>query len=100
MSRTETVHVKLERCDKWTSNLHDKYAEGMDDYDLSDCCSSCKVFLKDGVWWEVVHQEDLGEYGFTKVLNKDQSSLEIIAQFYNGGACLDEIIEACLKDNK
>ena len=100
MSRMQTVHVKLERCDKWTTDFHKKHTVDMDEYDLSDYCSSCKVLVKDGVWWEIVHQEDFDEYGFTKVLHKDNSSLELITHFYNGGACLDEIIEACLEDNK
>ena len=96
MSRMETVRVKLERCDKYVSRELTRQTEGMDEYELSDFCHDNKVFYKDG-WWEIVNEENFEEYGFTEIISKDQSSVEFITQFYNGGTCLSEIIEGVLK---
>ena len=94
MSRMETVHLKMERCDKSTEDFFRKQTEGMDDYDLSDYCYENNLYVKDGKWWEFTYKKELDECGFVEVLHKDSSSVEILAHFYNGGASLDEIIDS------
>lgn len=100
MSRTQTMHVRLERCDKDVSSFFDQETEGMDEYDLADYCFDKNIYKANGNWWEEAYKEELDEYGFTKVLSKDQSSVEFITQFYNGGTCLPEIIEGVLDGTK
>ena len=99
MSRIQTVRVKLERCDKYVSRELTKATEGMDEYELSEYCADNSVFYKNG-WWEIVRKEEFEEYGFTEIISKDQSSIEFITQFYNGGTCLSEIIEGVLNGTK
>ena len=97
MSRMETVHLKMERCDTYAEQFFRKQTEGMDDYDLSDYCSDNNLYVKDGEWWEFTYNKELDESGFTEVLNKTGSSVEFITSFYNGGACLEDIIGYVLR---
>ena len=99
MSRMETVHLKMERRDKYAEQFFRKKTEGMDDYGLSDYCSDNNLYVKDGEWWEFTYKKELDVFGFTEVLSKDSSSIELITHFYNGGACLEEIIDGVMEES-
>ena len=98
MSRIQTIHVKLERCDKYISRFFDKETEHMDEFELSDYCSDKNIYKVGGSWWEEVHKEEFEEFGFTKILSQDNSSVEFITQFYNGGCSLDGLVGEVLNE--
>lgn len=100
MSRTQTMHVKLGLCGKEEVKIHIDATLGMNEYELSDYLHDNRLYVVDGVWWTVIYQEALEECGFTHVIEKDRSYVELITQFYNGGTCLSEIVESVLKDEE
>lgn len=67
----------------WIDQLQE---ELYDDYIIIDECLYC-----------IIEQEDLQEMGWSDASMNDDGTIDFFVQFYNGGACLSEVIEEAVK---
>ncbi len=52
-----------------------------------------KFIVLDGGLYEFIEKEDLGEDYFCYMKKNDGGTINFITQFYNGGTCLNEMLE-------
>lgn len=101
MSRTETAIINLKPLTQAEVDKLLVALQLLDDYEESDYLHEQGIQML-GDWWYHVQVESLDECGFVKVLDLDEEGVpsRIIAQWYNGGASLGEIIESAFEENK
>lgn len=98
MSDMEAKHIRLVKADESKVAAYTNKTVGMDEFELSDYMCDAKLLLLNGKLWEYRLVEDLDPCGFTHVLKDEENTKELITLWYNGGACLDEIVEWAFKE--
>lgn len=98
MSNMEAKHICLVKADESKVAAYMNKTVGMDEFELSDYMCEMKLLMLNGKLWEYGYVEDLNPHGFTHVLKDEENTKELIALWYNGGACLYEIVELTFKE--
>lgn len=98
MSDMQAVKVTLQRMAPLHESQHLVKCESFeyDSDELFDYCKQNKLKYLNGVVYSAT-VEELDPYGFVTKTENENSSIEIVALWYNGGAYIDEVLEGALK---